>query len=174
MEKKVLTTNDRVDNYENVGVDVSNSIVKKYTLIDHVVKIGEKDTDFVIESIPELIEEFDIQKQINEAAKSATLEGQIAACLHTGGNPDTDFMINSSMCGDISGLPTDPIEAKKMLSKGTEVLNSIPGSIKQGLSTEEVLALVEDMLNKKLASQNKEEVKNVVNEQVDEGGNVNE
>lgn len=147
MEKKIILPFQRCDGFVDEGRDYSDSIVKEYTLIDHVEMIGEKDTDFVIKKEPTLINEYDIQKQINEAAKSATLEGQIDACLRAGGNPETDFVIDASKCGDISGMPEDIIDAKKMADAGIVASQKLPDELKKdNLSQDELNAYIEKYL----------------------------
>lgn len=136
MAEDIKSTNIRVDGFIDKGCDFSNSICKKYTLIEHVKMIGDNDTDFIIELVPHLIETYDIQKQINEGAKSATLKGQIEACLKSGGNPDVDFALDVSQCGDISDVPDNAIDAYKILQAGKVANSQLPDDLKKDSITQ--------------------------------------
>lgn len=173
MEKKIILPFQRCDGFIDEGRDYSDSVVEEYTLIDHVEMIGEKDTDFVIKKEPTLINEYDIQKQINEAAKSATLEGQIEACLRAGGNPDVDFMIKSEMCGDISDMPEDIIDAKKIADAGFDASSKLPDELKKnGLTQDELNVFIEKYLIEHglIKSEEKEKVETATEEIVKDGG----
>ena len=68
----------RNDGY-NPSVDYSNSIQETWVHKQVVRKIGDGEDDFIIEEKPVLTDRVDLQKQIQEQAKTTDLKALLAA-----------------------------------------------------------------------------------------------
>lgn len=139
MEMKIFNnTGERSDGVVFDGVDYSNPIMKRWIHKQKVVTTGETEDDWHLEEVPVLIEEYDIQKAIDEASKGADLQSMIMQVLRTG---DESFLnTNPGFNGDITNIPTDPIEAHNLAKSVKDLQAALPGDL-SGMNVEEVLGL---------------------------------
>ena len=103
MEKvnKPLNQFCRNDGY-NPSVDYSNPIQEKWIHKQVCVKVGEGEEDFVIEEKPFKIDEINIQKSIQEEAKTTDLKYLLKQLLATG--DESILNQRQGFYGDITGV----------------------------------------------------------------------
>lgn len=144
----------RDDCYEDKGLDFSNPIKKTYIHKDVVKITGDTEDDFIIEQKPVLVDEVNVQKQIDEAAKGADIKSLVAKALQTG---DESILNQREVSyGDASQIPTSPIEAHNLARDVEKIRASLPDDLKNiddatlmQVSKEDIAKIVEAEIAKR-------------------------
>lgn len=140
----------RTDGYVDKPVVFDNPIQKTYVHKQVVEKTGESEDEFVILEKPVLVSEVNLQKQIDEQAIGTDLKSLIQMVLRTG----DDSFLNQKQGSyvDITGFPTDSIEAHNAIIQGQAALNNLDPKLKEkgldslvGMTKQEIKAYIEDL-----------------------------
>lgn len=169
MEKQVRHSQfERIDDF-NPGIKCDNPIQEKWVHKQVVKKIGEGEDDFIIEEKPVLIDSVDIDKSIQEEAKTTDLKYLLKQLMMTG-DPSV-LERRPGFYGDVSMFD----EGHSLSSREKIDLESIkaqlPKDLIEGLSDEEIAKLSEEDIVKfyeaKIAEvKAKQEVKPQVKQEV--------
>ena len=118
----------RNDGYVDKGVDCSNGIVERWIHVEAHKSTGKSDEEFVIYHKPKCIERFDINKRIHEEAKGTDLKSLIQQVLRTG----DETLLNQKQGNfvDITGYPSNTMDAMNNLVRGQDILGSLPEDMK--------------------------------------------
>ena len=123
----------------NPSVKCDDPIQKKWIHKQVVVKTGEGEDDFIIEEKPVLIDEVNIQKEIDEEAKTTDLKYLLKQLVLTG---DTSIINKKpGFYGDITGVQ-EMMNGKEMVS--AEMIKSTLPSELKSLSTEQLASMSDD------------------------------
>ncbi|QCS36531.1 hypothetical protein [Capybara microvirus Cap3_SP_445] len=110
--------------------EVFSPIVKEYSLIDSVIMIGDTPRDFIIHKTPELINEYDIDKQIAAEAASCDIKSQILAAMQNG-SIDSLAWDGSSGAIDATSMPSNLMEAQNIINAGLNAYDSLDPDLKK-------------------------------------------
>lgn len=134
------------------SVDYSDPMLRTYVHKDVVKKTGETEDDFIIEQKPVLVDEINVQKQIDEASKGADLKSLVNKVLQTG---DESFLNQREVSyGDITGIPTSPIQAHNLVNKIDAIKAGLPDGLK-------------NLDDKTLMSISKEDIQKIIKEEIE-------
>lgn len=133
----------RVDGFEDKGTDFSDSHVKVFIHKQVVKKTGDGEDDFVIEEKPQLVEEYDLHKRIQEEAKGTDLKSMLAQVLRTGDDTILNQKKGAAFFGDITKMPQDSIEAHNRIIRAEKLRSKLPEELRK-LSTEDLLKMSSD------------------------------
>lgn len=119
---------ERCDGF-NPSVDYSNPIMKKWSHLEYVEKTGESEHDFVVLEKPVLVEEFNIQKSIDEEAKTTDLKYLLKQLLLTG---------DESVLNKRPGFYGDVTQIQRAIENGSSIESPevIKEAIKDSLPVE--------------------------------------
>ena len=133
MGNKEIIAYARDDGY-NPSVKCDNPIVEKWIHKDIVNKTGSGEDDFIIDQKPVKVDEVDIQKSIDEEAKTTDLKYLLKQLLLTG---DESFLNKRpGFYGDITGIQNHVDGASRFVSP-EDIKASLPEELKS-LSVEEL------------------------------------
>lgn len=125
----------------NPSVDYSDPIMKKYSHLEYVEKTGEGEHDFVVLEKPVLVDEINIQKSIDEEAKTTDLKYLLKQLLLSG----DESIINKrpGFFGDVTQIQRaiqdgTPIESPEVLKEA--IKDSLPVEL-QNLSVEALASM---------------------------------
>lgn len=131
----------RNDGYDP-SVDYSNSIQETWVHKQVVKKTGEGEDDFIIEEKPVLIERIDLQKRIQEEAKTTDLKALLAALAvqgiadPTGEEPELNK--RPGIFADVSGIQA--ANQGGVLVKPEDIKAGLPEEL-QGLTIEQLATM---------------------------------
>lgn len=145
----------RNDGFIDKGVDCSSGIVERWIHVEAHKSTGKSDEEFIIFHKPKCIERFDINKRIHEEAKGTDLKSLIQQVLRTG----DETLLNQKQANfvDITGYPTNTMDAMNNLVRGQDILGNLPEDLKSmkledliNLSSEDIGNMVKDKINSAL------------------------
>lgn len=125
----------------NPSVDYSNPIMKKWSHLEYVEKTGEGEHDFIVLEKPVLVDEFNIQKSIDEESKTTDLKYLLKQLLLTG----DESVLNKrpGFYGDVTQIQRamqdgSPIESPEVIKEA--IKDSLPVEL-QNLSVEALASM---------------------------------
>lgn len=140
MEKKDKPLNQfcRNDGY-NPSVKCDDPIQQKWIHKQVVKKVGEGEDDFIIEEKPVLIDEINLQKQIDEEAKTTDLKYLLKQLLLTG----DESLLNQrpGFYGDITGIQT--LMEGGSVPTASQIQATLPQEL-QSLSTAQLASMTDE------------------------------
>lgn len=154
----------RTDNFIDTGSICDNPIQEKWIMKEVVVKTGDGEDDWYIDLKPVKIDEINLQKEIHEAAKGTDLKSLILQVLRTG----DESLLNQREGAyiDITGYPTDTIEAHNQIISAQKELDSLSDEAKSilakngysvnGLTKEDIMSYINEAINAKTQTDVKE------------------
>lgn len=144
MEKKPLNQFCRNDGF-NPSIDHSNEFQETWVHKDIVKITGKGEDDFIIDQKPVLVNKINIQKRIQEEAKTTDLKALLTALLRQGvTNPtgeEPELNKRQGFYGDVTGIQKG-LESNGTLPSVSEIKEKLPEELKS-LSVEQ-LALMSD------------------------------
>lgn len=173
MEKEHINQFARCDGY-NPSVKVDNPILEKWIHKDIVKKTGETEDDFIIDQKAVCIDKINIQKSIQEEAKTTDLKFLLAQLLlQNGGITGDEPELNkkAGFYGDITAIQ-ESMNSGAAIMTPEQVKAGLPEEL-QSLSAETLAKLTDqeilDYIAKVRAKKSQEQVEPVA-EQVNEKG----
>ena len=133
MENKEIKIPYARDDGFNPSVKCDNPIIEKWVHKDVVKMTGDSEDDFIIEQKPVKIDEINIQKSIDEEAKTTDLKYLLKQFLLTG---DESYINRKpGFYGDVTGVQ-DAMEGQGYVTPD-QIKNTLPDELK-GLTVEEI------------------------------------
>ena len=164
---------ERIDDFNPV-VKCDNPIQEKWVHKQVVKKTGDTEDDFIIEEKPVLIESVDIDKSIQEEAKTTDLKYLLKQLMITGDSSVLDR--KPGFYGDVSMFDEGHSLSARQKIDLESIKAQLPKDLIEGLTDEEIAKLSEEDIVKfyeaKIAEvkakqeKSKEEVKPEVKEEV--------
>jgi len=174
MAKEHVNQFARCDGY-NPSVKVDNPIIEKWIHKDIVKKTGDTEDDFILDQKAVCIEKVNIQKSIQEEAKTTDLKYLLAQLiLQNGGFTGDEPELNKKQgfYGDITAIQ-ESMNTGKSIMTPDQIKASLPEEL-QDLSVETLSKLTDqeilDYIAKVRAKKSQEQVEPVVEQTQEKGG----
>lgn len=177
MAKEIINQFMRNDGY-NPSVKVDNPILEKWIHKDIVKHTGDTEDDFIIDQKPVCIDKINIQKSIDEEAKTTDLKFLLTQLLLQNGpgykltGDEPELNKKAGFYGDITAIQ-ESMNSGDFVQTPEQVKASLPEEL-QDLSGETLAKLTDqeilDYISKVREKQSQEPVEPVVEKTQEKGG----
>ena len=172
MSEKIKNNWIRSDGF-NPSIKCDDPIVRKYTHKQYVVSVGDTEDDFVLDEKPVLIDEYNIQKRIQEEAKETDLKSLLSKLLLQNGEitgMEPELNVKKGFYGDITGVQK-VIADKGAFVSPESIASALPEEFRD-LSVEELASMTDQEIIdyvKSIREKKSHEGEPVVQSSVEEG-----